>query len=381
MKFLPLIWSGIWRKPARTVLIILQVGIAFMLFGVLQGMKTGVAAAIAKTRADLLMVFPNVFGEPPLPLSYLDKLRTLAGVKQVTFADGILGTYQKPDQPLFVLTIQPDDLWLTLVPEIFNVRPQDLQALRNNRTGVLISADIARHYGWKQGDRIPITSATLKRDGSGTWTFDVVGTFTPHEISGGSYIVGNYSYFDEARAANRGTVRNFYVVASDPNHAQSVAEAIDRMFANAPSETNTGSLRELAQEALQQIGDLNFLVRSILGAVFGALLFSTGTLLLQSIRERTAELAVLMTLGFTGRAVFLLIMAEAAVVCVCGAAAGLGVAMLAFPYTANWIPGLTMPPVVIVAGIGLACLIALISALLPAIRASRLHVVDALAGR
>src|SRR5882757_8306690 len=207
MKFLPLIWAGIWRKPGRTILIVLQVAVAFVLFGVLQGMKTGVEAA---------------------------------------------------------------------------------------------------KYGWKVGDRIPLTSVTLKRDGSGSWVFDVVGTFTPHEVNGGSFIVGNYTYLDESRMTNKGTVRNFYVATSDPRSAAAVSEAIDRTFANAPSETNTASLRESAQQAMQRIGDLNFMVRAILTPVFAALLFSIGTLLLQGIRERTPELAVLKTLGFTDRAIFLL---------------------------------------------------------------------------
>jgi putative ABC transport system permease protein len=381
MKFLPLIWSGIWRKPGRTILIILQVSIAFVLFGVLQGMKTGVEAAITKIRADLLMVFPNVLGEPPLPVAYLDRLRTLDGVKQVTYADGLLGTYQKPDQPVYVLAIDPDNIWLTLVPEIFKVLPQDLQALRNTRDGVLISADIAAKYGWKRGDHIPLTAATLQRDGSGTWVFEVVGTFTAHETSAGGYIVGNYKYLDESRVANKGTVRNFYVIAADPRRAATVSETIDRTFANAPSETTTASMQENAQQGLQQIGDLNFLVRSIVSAVFAALLFSTGTMLMQNIRERTPELAMLKTFGFTGRLIFFLVVAEAGLVCVAGALIGLALAMAAFPYTAKWIPGLTMPLVVIEVGVIAACCVAVCSAALPARKAARVRVVDALAGR
>ena len=380
MKFLPLIWSGIWRKRGRTIFILLQVSVAFALFGVLQGMKTGVEEAIAKTRADLLMVFPDAFGEPPLPRAYLDRLERTAGVKSVTFADGILGNYQKPDQVVYVLGIEPTDLWLTLVPEIFKILPADLQALRSTRSGVLITSDIARKYGWKIGDRIPLTSSTLRRDGTGNWTFDVVGTFTSHE-PGGGFIVGNYSYLDEARVSNKGTVRNFYVVASDPGQAAIVAETIDRSFANAPSETSTASLRENAQQGMQSIGDLNFLIRSVVGAVFAALLFSIATMLMQGIRERTPEFGVLKTLGFTDRAVFILVVVEAVLVCLAGALIGLVLAMLAFPYTAKWIPGLSMPLVIVEAAIAAACLFAAVSAALPALRAARLRVVDALADR
>jgi len=379
MKFLPLIWCGIWRKPVRTILVVLQVSVAFALFGVLQGMKTGVEEAIARTRADLLFVRPDAFGEPPLPVAYKDRLLSIPGVKTVTYADGFLGSYQKPDQAVYVLGLEQSDIWLTLLPEIFKVLPADLQALQKNRDGVLISAAIAKTYGWKIGDHIPLSSSTLQRDGSGTWVFEVVGMFTPHEVNGGSFIVTNYSYIDEARVANKGTVRNFYVVAADPHQAQAVAETIDRTFANAPSETSTASLRENAQQGMQQIGDLNFITRSIVSAVFAALLFSTATMMMQSIRERTPELAVLKILGFTARAVFLLVVAETVVVCVAGALVGLALSALAFPYTAKWIPGLTMPLLIVEVGVVGACLVALVSAALPALRAARLRVVDALA--
>ena len=135
MKYLPLIWSGIWRKRGRTILIMLQIAVAFALFGVLQGMKTGVDQAIANTRADVLYVGPSVFGAAPLPRAYLERLRAMPGVKATTFADGLLGTYQKPSQVVYVLGLVPDNIWLTLAPEILKVSPKDLQALRRVRTG------------------------------------------------------------------------------------------------------------------------------------------------------------------------------------------------------------------------------------------------------
>ena len=160
-----------------------------------------------------------------------------------------------------------------------------------------------------------------------------------------------------------------------------VAETIDRMFANAPSETSTATLRENAQQGMQSIGDLSFLIRSVVGAVFAALLFSIATIMMQGIRERTPEFGVLKTLGFTDSTVFVLVVVEAVLVCVAGALIGLALAMAAFPYTAKWIPGLSMPLVIIEVAIAAACLVALVSAALPALRAARLRVVDALADR
>jgi putative ABC transport system permease protein len=381
VKYLPLVWSGIWRKPGRTALVLLQVAVAFALFGILQGMKSGVDRSVANTRADVLFIGPAESGGAPLPISYLDRLRSLPGMKTASFADGFLGTYQRPTEYVFALAIPPTDLWLTLVPEIFRILPKDLQALEKTRNGALITADMGKKYGLHVGDRIPLTSNTLQSNGSGTWTFQIVGTVADHEPGEGGLIVINYDYLDEARALNKGTVRNFYAVISDPKGAAEMSDTIDRVFANSSNETKTASFRENAQQQMRSIGDLNFLIRAVTSAVLVALLFSVTTIMMQTIRERTPELAVLKTLGFTDRSVFLMVVAESLLICVVAALLGLALATGVFPYTAKFIPGLSMPLSVV--GIGLigAVLVALITAAPPASRAARLQVVDALAGR
>lgn len=381
MKYLPLIWSGIWRKPGRTALIFLQVAVAFALFGVLQGMKTGVEQSVANARADVFIISPSDFGGSPLPLAYLDRLEAMPGMKSVSYADGFLGTYQKPTQAVFVLALEKSDVWLTLIPEIFKVLPKDLEALQKTRNGVLITADIAKKYGWHIGDRIPITSNTLQTSGSGTWVFEIVGMMTDHEPGESGFIVTNYSYLDESRALNKGTVRNFYVVISDPKRAAEMSDSIDRAFANSSNETKTSSFKENAQQQMRSIGDLNFLIRSVISAVLVALLFAIATMMMQTIRERSPEFAVLKTLGFSDQSLFLLVVGEGLLICVAAALTGLALATALFPYAAKYIPGLSMPPIVVGLGLIGAVLVALITAAPPASRAARLEVVDALAGR
>ncbi len=247
---------------------------------------------------------------------------------------------------------------------------------------MLISADIGSKYGWHIGDRIPLTSPTLQANGSGNWVFEVVGMFTAHEIGQGGYIVANYNYLDEARAINKGTVRNFYAVAADPKQAGAVIEAIDAAFANSPVETRTASFKDNAQQQMRQIGDLNFAIRSILSAVLVALLFSTSTMMMQTIRERTPELAVLKSLGFTDRAVFLMVLAEALVTYVAAALDGSGARDGAcFPTPRNSWRVSACRWWSLSSGVIAAVFVALISAAVPAVRAARLQVADALAGR
>jgi putative ABC transport system permease protein len=377
VKYLPLVWAGIWRKPGRTALILLQVAVAFALFGVLQGLKTGVERSVADTRADILFVGPADFGGAPLPLAYLDRLRRIPGVQAVTFADGLLGTYQKPSQVVFAVAVEPNEVMLQLNSDLFTIKSQDLRALRKTRDGALITEDIGRKYGWHVGDRIPLTTNTLKADGSGTWTFQIVGIVSDHETGESSLIVVNYSYLDEARTVNKSTVRNFYAVISDPKRAAEMSDTIDRVFANSSNETQTASFRENSQQQLRSIGNLNFLIRAVVSTVLVALLFSITTMMMQTIRERTPELAVLKTVGFGDRAIFMMVVGESLVICIAAALIGLAVAMTVFPYAGKMVPGLSMPMIVVGFGLIGAVLVALISAAAPAVRAARLPVADA----
>lgn len=384
-KYASLLWAGISRKPGRTLLIAFQIVIAFALFGVLQGIKTGVDLAIAAARADLLDVRPEVGGGSPLPLAYLDRIRALRGVKQVSLLNGFSATYQNPRQELYVLAIDPDDkAWPTESPEIFKISPESLAALAKERTGALVSAELERKYGWRIGDLIPLLSPTTPQiDGSDHWTFKVVGTYTIHELggSGGDIVVVNNAYLDEARSQDRETVQHFHVVATDPRQAIAVADAIDHEFANSPNETRTESYRESAQRQMQSIGDLDFAIRSIVSAVFVALLFSTATMMAQSIRERRGELAILKAVGFSDRAIFSLIAVESIAVWAASAVLGLLLATIAFPFAARMVPGISMPWVVVAIGLAIAVVIALASALVPALRAARLTVATALVGQ
>lgn len=380
MKFLPLIWSGIWRKPGRTILIFLQVCIAFALFGVLQGLKTGVEHVVREARADLLLVHGSLSLVDSLPLGLLEQIESVPGVAVVAPVELFDGIYQNPSQKVGLVAIRPDGGWLSAFT--YTIAPEYVAALRRTRTGAIIREGLAQKYGWKIGDHIPLIATTVQMNGSPDWAFDVVGTYADADVGGGAdTLLVNYAYFDEARLIGKGTVKHFNVAVSDPKRAAAVGEDIDRRFANSSSETRTESLRELAQSQMQSIGDLAFLIRAIVSAVLVALLFATAAMMMQSIRERTPELAVLKTLGFSDRAVFLFILAEALAIFIAGAACGLMLAMAVFPLASNIVPGLSMPLIVVVTGLASAAWVAMISACVPAVLAARLNIAAALGGR
>lgn len=378
MKYLPLVWASLWRNRGRSILIFLQVAVAFMLFGVLQGLKTGVEHAIAAARADLLIVHGRLSWGDRLPLGMIGQIESVPGVREVIPVDLSLATYQNPRQRLGLVAVRPDHGWLSAFT--FTISPAAVKAFRATRTGVLIRSQLARKYGWKVGDEIPLMTDIAQRDGSTLWTFEVVGTFSDSDIGGGdSTVLINYGYLDEARASDRGTAQHFNVRIADPRMAATVSDAIDARFANSPNATRSESIREMAQENLQSIGDLEFLIRAVVAAVMAALLFATATMMIQSVRERTAEIAVLKTVGFTDGAVFALTLAEATVICVAAAGCGLALATLAFPYASLFFHGVSMPWIIVAMGLILAVVVALVSAAVPATLAARLRIAAALA--
>jgi putative ABC transport system permease protein len=381
MKFLPLVWAGIWRKPGRAILTLLSVANAFLLFGILQGFASGLNHAVGETHADVLLTFSRVSQVEPLPLSEVDQIRGVSGVRAATPVIALISSYRTPTQIVPAEGVDPKAI-LGVDPGL-QIPQNMIDALERTRTGALVGRNMATRYGWKVGDRVPLHSLQVQnRDGSQTWPVDIVGIFTS---TGGTLFANamlvNFDYVDQGRASGGGTTNMFFVRVDDPNRAAQVAAGIDRLFANSPNETKTATVRQIAQDSIKQLGDIGFVINAIVGAVFFALLFSVGALMMQSVRERTPELAVLKTLGFTDRGLMGLILSESLIFCVVSAAVGLGLAALLFPVARRTIGFDVQAGPLMLAGFGLAIALALLSGLPPAIRAMRLEVVDALAGR
>ncbi len=175
----------------------------------------------------------------------------------------------------------------------------------------------------------------------------------------------------------------YFVKIHDPNRSAEIAERIDALFANSTSETQSQSEKDWLRAQIASIGDIGFFVNAIIAAVMFALLFVTGNTMMQSVRERIPELAVLKTYGFSNASVVSLVLAESILLCSVAAVIGIGIAAVISPpiYRELGAGGLNLPLPVVAAGLGLAAAFAIASASLPALRVQRLSIVDALAGR
>ncbi|HEY2592043.1 MAG TPA: ABC transporter permease [Steroidobacteraceae bacterium] len=354
---------------------------AFLLFGVLQGINVGIKQALSRMSTARLVVFSRVSLGQPMPIADAARIAAVPGVAAVTGMAFLGGTYQRPSN---VQIVMGTDLaaYLKIEPEM-KVPPGELAAALRTRTGVIVGRALAKKEGWKIGDRIPLHALGLvKKDGFSDWVFDIAGLYDMDDPESATQILGNYDYINEARVADRNTSIQFTVGVKDPRQAALVAQRIDDLFANSPNQTRTQNERDFLESILRQVGDINYLVNAIVGAVLFTLLFLVANTMAQSVRERIPELAVLKTVGFSDATVQWLVLAEALLLSLVAAMVGVALANLAIHFVRLMIAGgrMHVPHAVFAAAAGVAILLALASGVPPALRARRLDVAAALAG-
>ena len=385
MKYLPLLWATLWRKKTRTVFTLLSVVVAFLLFGVLETVDYAFENPTAGvTGADKLITTNRFSITISLPFSYMQQIRSVAGVAEVTWLTWFGSYYKESKNFVFAIPIDTDT-YFNLHKDEFVVDPAQMSAFRATRSGALVNSALMKKYGWKVGEKLPLHSTiwTQKADGSLNWTFDIVGTFDAKDPTQASQqsstVLFHYDLFDEGRAFGKGQIGWFEERVSDPRESASIAGKIDALFANSPNETKTQPAEDFAIAFMKQWGDVGFILRAILGAVFFTLLFLTGNTMMQSVRERIPELAILKTIGFTDQKVLGLVIGEALLLCVLAAVVGLALSNAVLPIVREGLQGgIDLSHGELLPGIGVAVLLALMVGLPPAWRALRLNVVDAL---
>lgn len=387
MKYLHLIRAALMRRKTRTVLTILSVLAAFLLFGLLDGVRVAFNSGGTLAGVDRLVVTSRFSIIQSLPESLVNRIAAVPGVRLTTWANWFGGYYQEQKNQMIIFAVGPG--YFDAYPD-YGVTPVMADALATTRTGVLAGKAVADRFGWKTGDKLPIMGSIFpnKSTGETTWTFDIVGVFQAPQAANRALeqqILLNWKYFDEANAYGGGQVGWVVAKVADPKHSAEIAQAIDALSANSDHETKTQTEQEFNLSFARQIGDIGLIVTAIIGAVFFTLMLLTGNTMAQAVRERIPELATLKTIGFTDAQVLALVFGESVLLILTGGLLGLALAALLMPIVTEASGGMIqLPPIGLRSwGMGIALMIAVgsIVGILPAWRAMRLRVVDALAGR
>jgi putative ABC transport system permease protein len=380
MKYLPLIWKSLSRRKTRTTFTVLSIIVAFILFGLLAALNLAFNAGVELAGNDRLVITHRVSIIQTLPENYTARLEAMPGVVDVLHQTYFGGIYQKPSNFFMQCPVVPERL-LKLYPE-YRLPEDQKKAWLSDRTCAIVGRQTANRFGWKVGDRIPIQATIWRRQGgSSTWEFNLCGIFDAAQGVDTTPFFFNYDYFDESRPFWKGQVGWYVIRINDPANAAAIAKRIDEQFANSSAETKTATEKAFVQAFVRQIGDIGLIIRVIVTAVFFTILLVAANTMAQSVRERTSELAVLKTLGFSDGLVLALVLAESCAMAFLGGGVGLGIAWLitrSGDPTGGLFPAWFLPGADLVRGGLVALALGLVAGVMPALQAMRLRIVDAL---
>lgn len=379
MKFLPLVWKNVWRRKFRTTFTLLSIFIAFLLFGILMTIRNSFAFGVEIAGLDRLVLINKVSLIMPLPYSYQARLQAVPGVDLVTHNSWFNGIYQDPANFFANIAVDPEP-FMKVYPE-YKLPAEQMKAWLDDRQGAIVGRDLADRFGWKIGDRVPLQGTIYRPKSGDVWEFNVSGIYDAADGVDKTQFFFRYDYLEENRSLGNGDVGWYIVKIADGSRAVEMSRAFDAMFENSSAETKTTTEKGFVESFAKQIGDIGAImiaVSSVVLVMFGLVAAST---MAQSVRERTAELAVLKTLGFTGPAVLVLVLAESLFIACLGGGLGLAVAWAIASQgdpTGGLLAIFTLPTRDVWLGVGLMVLMGLVAGVMPAVSAMRLQIVVAL---
>lgn len=379
MKYLPLIWRNLLRRKVRTIFTLAAIFIAFVLYSFLMVVQTAFSMGVELAGADRLMLMHKVSLIQLLPISYLQQISSAPGVTHAGHATWFGGTYQDNANQFAVIAVDPE--YFKLYPEARIPEPQ-LQAWLGDRQGAVVGRTTAEKYGWKIGDKVPIQATIWVPKEGQTWYFNVDGIYDGDEAFDKTNFFFHYEYLDENRRGAYGMVGWYVVRIDDPSDAAAVASALDARFANSSAETKTSTEKAFLQGFVNQVGNIKAMILAILAAVlFTLFLLVLANTMAQAVRERTSELAVLKTLGFSNGRVLALVLVESTILALVGGGLGLALTWVAIrggSFNNAFLPVFIMRGRDVAIGLLLCCALGVMAGLLPAMTAMRLRITDAL---
>lgn len=381
-RWLPLVWANLRRRKLRLVFTFISILLAFLMFGMLDALRTSLSQAINLAGADRLMLQSKVNITVSNPRSHFEKVKGVPGVLAVAPFNWFGGVFKDSKQQIQVQATDPEE-FMKVYPEV-KLKPEELAAWKNDRQAIVIGQALADQYGWKVGQRIPLRSEIWRKtDGTDVWQFNIVGIYT---VSGSGWdkrsAMFQYDYFNESLQFGKDMVGWMVIKVANPDDSEKVANKIDAMFANSSNETKTATERVFIKQFLDQVGNIGLILVSVTSAVFFTMLLVTANTMAQSVRERTNEIGVLKTLGFSGQSILGLVLLESLFLTFTGGLVGLGLAWLIAGALGegikDYFPVFKIGFATFAVGGSLMLAFGLITGMWPALTAMRLKIVDAL---
>ncbi len=366
-----LIWANLTRRRARFVFTLLSVVFAFALFGILLALRQAFGAGPRFERVTRLLTSNAVSLVNQLPLADARRIGAVSGISAVDAQAWFSGYFRTPNQAIYAVAVQARP-YFTVYPED-RLPAAERHAWLDDRRGVLIGRDLAQRYGWRLGEEVPLRSSVWRnRDGTNTWQVIIRGIMSSPGGKQNNLLLMHYRYLDEERTFGKSSVSFFVLRIAHPREASRVSHAVDALFANSPDQTRTAPEAAFVRDFTSQFGDIAAIVSSVVSAVFFTMLLVTGNTMMQSVRERLREFALLKALGFGRRRLCALVLLESLSLTVLGGALGLTAAyllVLGFGDFAaallEFLPGLRVPPAALPWGGAFMVLLGTLAAILP----------------
>ncbi|MGL1957935.1 MAG: hypothetical protein OCD00_11540 [Colwellia sp.] len=385
MNIFQLVWLNSFRNKSRFILTCLSVMVAFYLFSILVGINHALIANVNSINEYRLMTNHKVSITQSLPVNYQQKILSISGVNNVSYASWFGGFFKDEKNQLAVIAVDHQS-YFNLYRE-YEIPIEQLENWKKTRTGLVVGQFIANKYGWKVGDKIPLTSSVwMNKSGSFNWEFTVSAIYkTSDNANNEKKLFFQHDYFDKGRAYSR-YFASWLITGIEKNtNVDSVIQAIDMQFVNASAPTRTTTEQIFIKEQAQQFVDMAMVIKIVVVAVFFTLLLIVCNTMAQVNRERLNESAMMKALGFSSLFLIIQVYLESLWLISLGSLLGCIFAKISLIYVsalfADFLPGIAIGPSHYLTITFLALLTAGLCVFFPAISIKRLNISSTLGAK
>jgi putative ABC transport system permease protein len=380
VKDLALSLSGLGRKKLRTGLLIFAVFIAFLIYAVLAAFSSALTAAAGSSSGDRLTVSNKINFTQSLPLAYVNRVSTIEGVKDLSYSMWFGGYFQEQRNFLIAFAVEPESY--TRIYKEYVAPPEQVKAFIENRDSVMVGRVVADRFGWKLGQQIPLSSNIWTRnDGTNVYPVIVRAIFdgaTPQTST--ELLFVPYEYFDEARAFANDQIGNIHVITAGSDQNDRIISEIDTLFANSRAETRTTTEEAFNAAFVDQQGNIGLIVLGVMGAAFVTILLIVGNAMAGAIRERTGEIAVMKTVGFTSSRIAGIVIGETLLIALIGGLLGVAISWFLIGVARNFgqfFGAMALTPGIFLTAVALMVVLGILTGAIPAWNAMRVNVITA----